>query len=148
VQARGLDVADQLAPLVLEESLSGCGSGKAQRFPWKDEQGPAHCELLDQRALDVQRPLHIGHLDALDACPRRDVDGGRISRVQADHAPGRLYDVTRATARSQAVTASKPRASLVNVDLASCHRRPHLKGGRDSKRRPPLSVQERAGYGS
>ncbi len=83
-----------------------------QQVAREDEQGAPHRELLDQRAVVVQRPVDVGDRDAVDAGAHREVDGGRLGGVQHRDRPRRRLRVGRAVPGRQRVPPRQPGSAL------------------------------------
>ena len=79
---------------------------RRQQVAREDEEGAPHRELLDQRAVVVQRPVDVGHGDPVDAGPDRQVDGRRLGGVQHGDRPRRGLGIGRAVRRAPARAAA------------------------------------------
>ena len=100
------------ATLVLD---AACTTGSRSRVD--REQGPPHREVLDQRAVVVERAVQVRHREAVDARPRRQVQPGRVGGVQADHGVGGGLDAAHPERRGHGVPTSEPRAALGDVEV-------------------------------
>ena len=85
---------------------------RRQQVAREDEQRAPHRELLDQRAVVVQRPVDVGDGDPVDAGAQRQVDGGRLGGVQHRDRPRRRLGVGRAVPGRQRVPPRQPGAAL------------------------------------
>ena len=89
-----------------------------QQVAREDEQGAPHGQLLDQRAVVVQRPVDVGAGDPVDAGVQREVGRRRLGGVQDGHGAGGRDRVGHPVLRGDAVAARHPGATLHVGDQA------------------------------
>ncbi len=109
------------------DTVGGAAQRSGETFPWKGEEGTAHGELLDQRALLVQRAVRVGDTGPVDPGQRRRA-GPRPARSRAGRprrAPPRPGHDS-GSAQEVPQDASRPYAVLVG-DVEMSHG-PYLAG--------------------
>ncbi len=102
----------------------GAPPGRGQQLAGEHEQGPAHGELLDQRACVVERAVDVGHRQVDHPRVQREVDGGRLGGVQHRHRPGGRQSVGDPVRRRDRVPPGETSAPLVVAEVPHVPIRP------------------------
>jgi len=115
-EARLLHVAAHAAPFGGGNAGAGARLGERQNVAREDEQRAPHREVLHERALVVERAVHIRDAHAVHARPRGQVHAGRIRPMKADEARGGLDHVARPMSGRQPMAAGEATPAFGGID--------------------------------
>jgi hypothetical protein len=115
VETVPFDIAHERVALGSSDAVADRGLHRPECVLGQREDRTPHRQVLDQCAVDLERPADVRDLDIVDPGMTGQEDRGRVGRVEGDHAVRSGHHIRCAMLRRDVVPAGQARPSLASV---------------------------------